>query len=252
MCSPCTWRQPTSGLTNGDGLAWADADGQIDLIERIAYRKDAVANMLGRGHRPALQLALGDPDIAMTVKGQAIPAYDPRGIKGMGLGYATSNRGACHLRAYTPAAEIIGNVLGPADLTDRLAWEGKGALTVIFQNVHTMTDCLDVCKFSTFAESLDDFADQYSTMTGVEVTAGDLLKVGRACLQPGTLLQQPGRLSAKAATICPSVSWRCRPTVRAPKAALSELDLMLEEYYAERGWVNGVVPEAKLKELEII
>ena len=42
----------------------------------------------------------------MTVKGQGIPAYDPRGIKGMGLGYATSNRGACHLRGYTPAAEV--------------------------------------------------------------------------------------------------------------------------------------------------
>ena len=44
----------------------------------------------------------------MSVKGQSIPAYDPRGIQGIGLGYATSNRGACHLRGYTVASEIAG------------------------------------------------------------------------------------------------------------------------------------------------
>ena len=114
----------------------------------------------------------------MTVKGLAIPAYDPRGIKGMGLAYATSNRGACHLRAYTPAAEVIGNVLGPSTVTDPLAWKGKGKLTVIFQHVHTVTDCLDVCKFATFAESLDTFAAQFSAITGMEADAGYLLKVG--------------------------------------------------------------------------
>ena len=91
-----------NGLTNGDGLAWADADVEIDLIERVAYRKDEVADVLANGTAIAAEM-LGDPDIAMSCKGQAIPAYDPRGIKGMGLGYATSNRGACHLRAYTPA-----------------------------------------------------------------------------------------------------------------------------------------------------
>ncbi|MCK9907112.1 aldehyde ferredoxin oxidoreductase C-terminal domain-containing protein, partial [Frankia sp. Cpl3] len=66
----------------------------------------------------------GDANLAMVVKGQAIPAYDPRGIQGIGLGYATSNRGACHLRGYTVASEIAG-ILEP---TDRLKAEGKGEL----------------------------------------------------------------------------------------------------------------------------
>ena len=137
---------------------------------------------------------LGHPELAMTVKGQGIPAYDPRGIKGMGLGYATSNRGACHLRGYTPAAEVVGNVLGPPTVTDPLAWKGKGELTMIFQNVHTITDCLDVCKFATFAESLDDFAAQFAAITGMPCTAGRPAEGRRARLQPGALLQQPGRL----------------------------------------------------------
>ena len=48
----------------------------------------------------------GHAELAMVTKGQAVPAYEPRGMKGMGLGYATSNRGACHLRAYVAAAEL--------------------------------------------------------------------------------------------------------------------------------------------------
>ena len=169
----------------------------------------------------------------------------------MGLAYATSNRGACHLRAYTPAAEVIGNVLGPADLTDHLAWEGKGKLTVIFQNVHTMTDCLDVCKFSTFAESLDDFAAQYSTFTGEEVTAGDLLKVGERVYNLERYYNNQAGIAEGSDTL-PKRFLELPADGQGSQGQICELDLMLDEYYTERGWVNGVVPESKLRELEII
>ena len=245
-----TMEATEKGYTNGNGLAWGDEDAMIALIERVAHRSDDFARSLGEGtYRAAV--AFGDPDIAMTVKGQAIPAYDPRGIKGMGIGYATSNRGACHLRAYTPAAEVIGNVLGPADLTDHLAWEGKGKLTVIFQNVHTMTDCLDICKFSTFAESLDDFAAQYTTFTGEEVTAGDLLKVGERVYN---LERYYNNLAghAEGSDYLPKRFLELPADGQGSEGQVSELDLMLDEYYTERGWVNGVVPESKLRELEIL
>ena len=63
-------------------------------------------------------------------------------------------------------------------MVDPLAWEGKGNLIMIFQNVHAMTDCLDVCKFSTFAESLDGFAAQFAAITGKPCTADELFKAG--------------------------------------------------------------------------
>jgi aldehyde:ferredoxin oxidoreductase len=238
------------GYLNGNGLAWADTDSMAEMIERVAFRKDDVAWTLGEGTYAAA-VALGDPDIAMSVKGQAIPAYDPRGIKGMGIGYATSNRGACHLRAYTPAAEIVGNVLGPAEVIDRLAWEGKGKLTVIFQNVHTMTDCLDVCKFSTFAESLDDFAEQFSAFTGSPVTVGDLLKAGE---RVWNLERYYNNLNGfrEGSDNLPKRFTTEPADGQGSEGSLSELDLMLAEYYAERGWVNGVAPESKLRELEIL
>ena len=66
----------------------------------------------------------------MAVKGQGIPAYDPRAIKGEGLGYATSNRGACHLRGYTVASEVLGIPVK----TDPLESEGKPELVKAFQD----------------------------------------------------------------------------------------------------------------------
>ncbi|MCP5100329.1 MAG: aldehyde ferredoxin oxidoreductase family protein, partial [Chloroflexi bacterium] len=165
------------GYTNGDGgLQWGDYMAMVDVVEKTAFRK-GIGNVLADG---AVGTAkhFNHPELAMAVKGQSIPAYDPRGIKGMGIAYATSNRGACHLRGYTPAAEVVANVLGPAELTDPLAWQGKAELTIIFQNVHTMTDCMNICKFSTFSESLDTFAAQFSAFMGMEVDAGWLLKAG--------------------------------------------------------------------------
>jgi aldehyde:ferredoxin oxidoreductase len=239
------------GYLKGEkGLAWGDYMGMVELVEKVG-RREGIGDILAEGTERAAK-HFGHPEIGMTVKGMGIPAYDPRGIKGMGLGYATSNRGACHLRAYTPAAEVIGNVLGPAEITDPVEWEGKGKLVIIFQHVHTVTDCLDVCKFATFAVSLDTFAAQFAAVTGMEgADAAYLLKVGERVWNleryynningfregsdylPQRFLTEPATGPGSTGSVC-------------------ELDLMLEEYYQERGWVNGVVPENKLIELELI
>ncbi len=238
------------GYTNGTGgLHWGDYAGMVDMVGRIAAR-EGVGDVLAEGTARAAK-HFGHPEISMTCKGMAIPAYDPRGIKGMGIAYATSNRGACHLRGYTPAAEVVGNVLGPSTAIDPLAWKGKGDLTVVFQNVHAMTDCLDVCKFSTFSESLDTFAAQYSAMTGVQVTANDLLKAGERVYNLERYYNNLAGLR-EGSDVLPQRFVKEPSDGPGSKGQVCELDLMLEEYYKARGWVNGVVPEAKLKELGIL
>ncbi len=103
-----------------DKLIWGDADAMIELTGKIALR-EGLGGVLAEG--PAKAAALwGAPELSMSCKGQSIPAYDPRGIQGIGLGYATSNRGACHLRGYTVASEIA----GIPEPTDRTVPEGKG------------------------------------------------------------------------------------------------------------------------------
>ncbi|MDT8306770.1 MAG: aldehyde ferredoxin oxidoreductase family protein, partial [Anaerolineae bacterium] len=169
----CFMEASDRGLGNGDeGLAWGDHAGMIDMIKKVAYREGA-GNILADGI-DATARHYGYPEIAMSVKGQGIPAYDPRGLKGMGIAYATSNRGACHLRAYTPASE-----LGLIPLrTDPLEWKGKGELTKIFQDLHAFSDSLDLCKFSAFAEGADEYAAQYSAIVGVPFTADDVMETG--------------------------------------------------------------------------
>lgn len=238
------------GYTNGaGGLKWGDVAGMVETVHKIA-KCEGVGAILSEGTERAAK-KFGHPEISMTVKGMGIPAYDPRGVKGMGLGYATSNRGACHLRAYTPAAEVVGNVLGPATITDPLEWKGKGELTVIFQNVHTVTDCLDVCKFATFAESMDSFAAQYTAVTGNPMTAADLLKVGERVF---TLERYFNNLNGfrEGSDYLPERFLKEPATGPGSKGQVCELDKMLEEYYKARGWENGVVPESKLRELGII
>jgi aldehyde:ferredoxin oxidoreductase len=237
------------GYLNGKGLQWGDIDGMLKLLDDIAFRKGLGKDLADGPARAAKKW--GHPEISMSVKGMSIPAYDPRGIKGMGIAYATSNRGACHLRGYTPAAEVVGNVLGPADVADPLKWEGKGKLTMIFQNVHAMTDCLDVCKFATFAESLDTFAKQYSAVTGNPITVDELLKVGERVYN---LERHYNNLAGfrEGSDYLPERFLKEPSNGPGSKGQVCELDQMLAEYYTERGWVNGVAPESKLKELEIV
>jgi aldehyde:ferredoxin oxidoreductase len=234
------------GYTNGGtSLKWGDYMGMVETIHKIGNR-EGIGDVLAEGTERAAK-KFGHPEISMTVKGQGIPAYDPRGLKGMGLGYATSNRGACHLRGYSPASE-----LGLIPLkTDPLAWKGKGELLKLLQDIHAFSDSLDLCKFSAFAEGGDEYAAQYSAIVGIPFTANDVLKAGERIYN---LERYYNNLAGfrEGSDYLPKRFLNEPSTAPGSKGQVCELDLMLEEYYKARGWENGVVPEAKLKELDII
>jgi aldehyde:ferredoxin oxidoreductase len=224
---------------------WGDVDKMVELVHKTAKR-EGIGDTLASGIEPAAK-AFGDPSMAMSVKGQAIPAYDPRGLKGMGLAFATSNRGACHLRGYTPASEIV----GVPEKTDPLAWQGKGRLLKLFQDFQALSDSLGLCKFSTYAENPEHYAAQYSAIVGVPMDADAILTIGEriynleryynnlagfgegADTLPARFLNEPSQSAGSQGHVC-------------------ELNEMLQEYYEARGWVNGIVPEEKLKALQII
>ncbi|MBE3555395.1 MAG: aldehyde ferredoxin oxidoreductase C-terminal domain-containing protein, partial [Thermicanus sp.] len=184
---------------------------------------------------------------SMSVKGQSIPAYDPRGIQGIGLGYATSNRGACHLRGYTVASEIA----GIPEPTDRLKAEGKGELLKIFQDLHAFSDSMDICKFSSFSENAEHYALQYSAMTGHEISADDVLKIGERIYNLERYYNNLAGFNKREDDYLPK-RFTEEPGSGNSAGYVSRMEIMLDEYYKVRGWVNGVVPETKLKELEIL
>ncbi|MFZ5815972.1 MAG: aldehyde ferredoxin oxidoreductase family protein [Bacillota bacterium] len=228
-----------------NGIAWGDHARMVQVTEMIAFAEGELGRTLGLGAYGAA-VAYGKPEVANSVKGQAIPAYDPRGIKGIGLGYATSNRGACHLRAYTVASEV----LGIPEQTDRLAPKGKGVLTKIFQDLHAFGDSMDLCKFSSFSMGAVEYAMAYSAVTDQPYTAEDVMKAGERIYNLERYYNNLAGIG-EGSDYLPK-RFLTEPGTGGSAGQVSELEEMLQEYYAARGWVNGVVPEAKLKELEII
>jgi aldehyde:ferredoxin oxidoreductase len=232
------------GLTGGESLDWGDDAAMVDLTEKLAKRV-GIGDKLADGATIAAQ-NFGRPEAAMAVKGQAVPAYDPRGLKGMGLGYATSNRGACHLRAYVAAAEL--GVIGIE--VDPLEWKGKGELVMIFQDLAAFSDSLDLCKFSAFAQGADEYAAQWSGAMGIECSADDVMKAGERVYNLERYYNNLAGFREGSDTL-PKRFTEEASTLSGSKGHVSELDQMLAEYYDVRGWQDGVVPESKLRELQI-
>ncbi len=189
----------------------------------------------------------GHPDLSMSVKGQEFPAYDARGIQGMGLAYATSNRGACHLRGYTVASEVLGIPIK----TDPLHTEGKAGLVKAFQDATAVFDSAGVCVFTTFAWTMADLQPQLHAACDEEYTLDELNLIGERIWNMERDFNNragftkaddnlPKRLMTEAAKTGPA------------KGMVSGLDTMLPEYYAERGWTpEGTLTEATRSRLSL-
>ena len=158
--------------TGGMELKFGSAEALLWATE-VTVRGEGFGKELGQGSKRLCE-KYGRPELSMTVKGQEFPAYDPRGIQGIGLAYATSNRGACHLRGYTVASEI----LGIPEKTDPLATDGKAGLVKAFQDATAVVDSAGICAFTTFAWTLEDIAPQIDAACEGDWSAERCLVVG--------------------------------------------------------------------------
>ncbi|WP_049922638.1 aldehyde ferredoxin oxidoreductase family protein [Halopiger djelfimassiliensis] len=231
---------------DGQGLDWGDTETMLELIEKIAHRDGELADLLADGPRRVAE-ARDAHDNSLAVKGQTIAAYDPRCMKGMGIGYATSNRGACHLRGYTPAAEI----LGIPEKVDPYEWEGKGELTAQFQDLHAISDSFDICKFNAFAEGIEEYVTQYNGMTGRDVSEDDLLEAGERIYNLERYYNNLVGFDGDDDTLPDRFLEDGVRGQGASDGEYCELEEMKAEYYDYRGWIDGVVPDGKLAELGI-
>jgi aldehyde:ferredoxin oxidoreductase len=197
---------------------------------------------IGQGSK-RLTAKYGHPDLSMSSKGQEFPAYDGRGIQGIGLAYATSNRGGCHLRGYTIASEVLGIPVK----TDPLEHEGKPELVKAFQDATAAFDSSGLCIFTTFAWGLADLAPQMQAACDEKYTTEELEKIGERIWNMEREFNNaagftkaddslPKRLLTEAATTGPA------------KGKVSELAKMLPKYYEVRGWDTEGRPTAKTRE----
>jgi aldehyde:ferredoxin oxidoreductase len=224
-------------------LRFGRADLLEGLIRAIAYRQ-GIGDELAEGSRRFAEKH-GAGEYSMSVKGLEMCAYDPRGMQGQGLLYATSNRGACHMRGNMLGPEV----LGLPKLVHRLQVQGKAGMVILHQNAAAAIDSLVLCKFTNMAVAEEYFARAVTAVTGVSYSTGDLIRVGERVwnlerlynLREGFTRADdtlPRRLLEEPVPDGPSKGW------------VSHLPEMLDEYYRFRGWdENGVPTQRKLEEL---
>jgi aldehyde:ferredoxin oxidoreductase len=149
----------------------------------------------------------------------------------MGLTYATSNRGACHLRSYTVASEVLGIPVK----TDPLASEGKPELVKAFQDATAAFDSSGLCIFTTFAWGLPDLADQVSAACGKEFTLEKVSEIGERIWNMERDFNNRAGFTSKDDTLPKRLLTEPAKTGPA-KGLVNKLPEMLPKYYEIRGW----------------
>ncbi len=225
----------TTKQTNGLEVKFGSAQALTKLAE-LTGMGEGFGKEIGLGSK-RLTEKYGHPELSMSVKGQEFPAYDGRGIQGIGLAYATSNRGACHLRGYTIASEI----LGIPEKTDPLASAGKPGLVKAFQDATAAVDSSGLCVFTTFAWTLDDIAPQIDGACEGGWTAARLLEMGERIWNMERRFNLDAGFTAKDDTLPKRLLTEAAKTGPA-KGRVNDLGKMLPEYYKLRGWSPEGVP----------
>lgn len=239
-----------------DGIEarFGDADAMVTLTEKIC-KGEGVGRILQNGTKNSaeslsiLRQSRSLPEYAMQSKGLELPAYEPRAAQGMGLGYATSDRGGCHLRAYTANQELLGHGGG----VDPRATKGKAQLVIDKQNEKAVVDSVGICFFSLYAIALKEIRRMVVAATGVDFkTTKDLESVGERVYNLTRLFNIREGLSRKDDVLPYRFTNEPLPGPVA-KGEVVKLSEMLAEYYSLRGWDgDGVPKKEKLMELGLL
>ena len=238
----CAMELGEKGYLDTD-LRFGRADLLAPAVEAMAYRTDIGSELADGSLRLATKY--GHPEFSMTAKGMEMPAYDPRGLQGQGLLYATSNRGGCHMRG-----NMIGlEVLGLPKLIDRFQVQGKSSFVILNQNSNAAIDSLVICKFTNMGVADEYFARVLSAVTGVQYATGDMIKAGERVWNLERLYNNREGFTTQADTLPPRLLTEA-PVDGPSKGWVSQLEPMLKEYYRTRGWdENGVPTPKKLADL---
>jgi len=227
----------------GAPLEFGNADSVVDWTIKMGKGEGFGKKLAMGSYRMCDEL--GHPEISMTVKKLEIPAYDPRGIQGMGLQYATSNRGGCHVRGYLIAPEILAH----PQAIDRFSLDGKATWAKVFQDLTATIDSLGLCLFTSFACGAEDYAELTNAALGTNHDAESILLAGERIwnieklfnLNAGVTKDKlPKRLLEEKIPSGPSKGWK------------HKLNDLLPAYYKERGWdEKGVPTKERLKKLDL-
>ena len=227
----------------GVPLEWGSTKALVEWTKRMGNPETELDWLMSSGSARLCE-HYGMPEISMSVKKQEMPAYDARGIQGIGITYATSNRGGCHVRGYMISPEVLGL---PQQL-DRTVTDDKAAWAKTFQDLTAVIDSMGHCLFTSFAMGAPEYTDLLNAATGTNWTVEQVLEIGDR-------IYNIERMFNKAAGMKPEDDRLPKrllndPIVNGPsKGMVSQLPLTLPQYYEARGWVNAFPTDETLKKL---
>lgn len=238
----------------GRPLRFGDAEAVVEMV-RLAGLREGFGDLIAQGSY-RLASRYGHPEFSMSAKKQEFPAYDPRGAKGMGLLYATSNIGASHMAGDTAYMEVF----GVPKKVDPLSWEDKPRLVKYFEDIFTIIDAAGMCVFLSIRYLFEPTYNvepvrisrlmEYATGAGYDEET--LLRAGERVYNLERMFLVRAGFSRADDTLPPRMLQEPLPDGPA-KGHVVELDQMLPEYYRLRGWdENGVPTPEKLAELGLL
>jgi aldehyde:ferredoxin oxidoreductase len=223
-------------LGDGPELVWGSSEAIVEWTKRMGAVEGFGIKLAEGSYR--LCESYGVPEYSMSVKKQELPAYDPRGIQGHGISYATSNRGGCHVRGYMISPEI----LGLPEKLDRFTLEGKAEWTKIFQDFTAAIDSSGLCLFTSFALGADDYADLVNAITGSTYTGAEFIEAGERVWNLERVWNMKAGIAASTDTLPKRLLED--PIVDGPsKGWVTKLNETLPDYYKVRGWSEDGVPK---------
>jgi len=224
----------------GIDAKFGSAEALVFFVEETVNGR-GFGKEIGQGSK-RLTAKYGHPDLSMSSKGQEFPAYDGRAIQGIGLAYATSNRGGCHLRGYTIASEVLGIPVK----TDPLEHEGKPDLVKAFQDATAAFDSSGLCIFTTFAWGLQDLAPQMQGACDEAYTIEELALIGERIWNMEREFNNRAGFTAKDDSLPKRLlTEACK--IGPAKGKVNMLAEMMPKYYAARGWDAEGRPTAETR-----
>ncbi len=239
----CAMELQEKGLLKNKNIRFGNEDVLVSLVKDIAF-KNGIGKELGEGSK-RLAKKYKSTASSMQVKGLELPAYDPRGAMGHALGYATSNRGGCHLTGYLAAMEIF----SVPKKIPRFTSSGKADLLVLKQHQSAVEDSLINCKFAGFALGMDFFSRFAKAITGVDFNVTRLLEIGERIYNLERLFNIKVGFRKEDDTL-PERFLKTPLKEGLSKDRNVPLETMLQTYYEVRCWdENGIPKPEKLKYL---
>ena len=207
-------------------IDYGQVDKIADLLEDIVYRR-GIGDTLAKGIKTVAK-AWNMEDQAIHVKGMEPAGYDPRILKGMGLAYGTSDRGACHLRATFYKPELA-NMIDPDQI------EGKAEMFVEWEDRLTIFDSLILCRFYRELYQWEELATVIKGITGLEMDRERMRSIAGAITNNTRRFNMREGLSPEEDHLPERFYTEALPET-GKVITREQMKQLLTDYYGVRGW----------------